>query len=590
MGVQVFLILIAVAILFFVTIRLYHLDSESRLYRSVMLLCVSAIILGYCEHEFLRITNIEETWLLEKIYYIFLFNIAMSPVLAWYFARLEDSEHYGKYHNFFLIFNFSFVALLFVLQVFTPWKFLELVPADPAGYGFNYLSGFSYWLWMIWIVLVNIQAFVFYLYAFLSSKPGRDRFWKRIILFVVIFMIVNIYTINVILPLMGVTVSLFSVPFISMVGLFFGWTFSDFKLFEISKDNAIQHIVDSMSNLMVLTDKELTVKEVNNVVEEMSLSRQEVLVGQSADKVLGVSPSELQKMVEEIEGTDAKRIFKEVEAHFDGRKVYLLLTLTPIENKSNKKTGYVFIGNDMTDYKATQAQLIKSNEELKTSNKELEQFAFVSSHDLQEPLRMVGNFVQLLEEEYGDKIDDDGKTYIKYAVDGVSRMSQLIHDLLDFSRIGKKLIERKDIDFLKLLKEMRVDLHPAFRDKGADLEYGDIPRKINGDQGLLRIVFQNLISNGIKFNKSDMPKVKLSGKETDEGWLFSVEDNGIGIQQAENKEKVFEIFKRLNRKEEFKGTGIGLAICQKAVAMHGGKIWFESTPGEGTTFFFTIAK
>lgn len=234
-------------------------------------------------------------------------------------------------------------------------------------------------------------------------------------------------------------------------------------------------------------------------------------------------------------------------------------------------------------------RLSTSNAQLRQSNKELEQFAYVASHDLQEPLRMVGNFVQLLELEYSGQLDQEGKAYIKYAVDGVKRMEVLIHDLLDYSRMRRKNPEISETSIFSLIQRKLWDLQPLMEEKGVICEVEELPQRIKCASQQIGIVFQNLLQNAIKFNQSQPPVIKVGSYEEEDHFIFWVKDNGIGIDQADLIQ-IFEIFKRLHRKEEYPGTGIGLAICERIVRNHGGKIWAESAPGEGSTFYFSILK
>jgi PAS domain S-box-containing protein len=233
--------------------------------------------------------------------------------------------------------------------------------------------------------------------------------------------------------------------------------------------------------------------------------------------------------------------------------------------------------------------LIKTNEELMRSNQDLEQFAYAASHDLQEPLRMVGNFVQLLDRRYAEKLDENGKTYINFAVEGVTRMSTLITSLLQYSRAGRKESEVKVVDIRKVIEYKLLDLEQMVEDKNASVIIHEMPKEITCEPVQIGLVFYNLIVNGLKFNKKNQPTLNIQAKELEDHWCFSVVDNGIGIEEM-YKEKIFEIFKRLNRRDEYHGTGVGLALCKKIVYRHKGKIWFDSTLDKGTTFHFTIAK
>jgi len=232
--------------------------------------------------------------------------------------------------------------------------------------------------------------------------------------------------------------------------------------------------------------------------------------------------------------------------------------------------------------------LKQSNEELLRSNQDLEQFAYIASHDLQEPLRMVGNFVQLLERQYEDKMDQEGKQYIHYIVDGVTRMSKLIQNLLKYSRVGRKEAALRPTQLDKIVAAKLFGLQQKIKETEAEVIVKDIPKNIFCEPDQIGMVFYNLITNAIKFN-THSPKIEIGFQDKVEDYLFYVKDNGIGIEQVYDN-KVFEIFKRLHRREDYEGTGIGLALCKKIIARHGGRIWFESEPNKGTIFYFTISK
>lgn len=223
--------------------------------------------------------------------------------------------------------------------------------------------------------------------------------------------------------------------------------------------------------------------------------------------------------------------------------------------------------------------------ELKRSNEDLEQFAYVASHDLQEPLRTVTSYVQLLARRYKDKLDPDANDFINFAVDGSARMRTLIQSLLEYSRVNSKR-PFEDINMNNLLNTLLMNLGESIKENNAIIKSDPLP-DIFGDPILINQLFQNLLTNAIKFKRDGNPEIKISGKKINNEYLFSVKDNGIGIPK-EYANKIFIIFQRLHEAEKFPGTGIGLAICKKIVERHGGKIWFESEPGQGTTFFFTI--
>ena len=255
------------------------------------------------------------------------------------------------------------------------------------------------------------------------------------------------------------------------------------------------------------------------------------------------------------------------------------------KGKPVKMTGVCF---DITEMKKDAEQvLFKLNEELMRSNKELEQFAYIASHDLQEPLRMVSSFTQLLAKRYKDKLDEDAREFIQFAVDGASRMQTLINDLLAFSRIQTKGKEFTDVDMHEVLGQAVYNLSINIQAKNALLTNGELSL-VYADEGQMIQVLQNLIGNALKFSMN-APLIHISSKEENDYFIFSVKDNGIGIEK-QYFERIFQIFQRLLPKDEYEGTGIGLAICKRIIERHGGKIWVESEINKGTTFYFTIKK
>ena len=232
------------------------------------------------------------------------------------------------------------------------------------------------------------------------------------------------------------------------------------------------------------------------------------------------------------------------------------------------------------------AELAERAKDLARSNSELQQFAYVASHDLQEPLRMVASFTQLLAKRYAEQLDNDARDFINYAVDGATRMQTLISDLLSYSRVGtqgKPLIPTESEAVLtKVLESIKY----AIEESGAVISHDPLPR-VMADPLQLGQLFQNLLTNAIKFRGENPPRVRISAERRGENWKISVRDNGIGIAQ-EHADRIFVIFQRLHTKTEYPGTGIGLAICKKIVERHGGRISIEPSPGGGTTFCFTI--
>ncbi|MGA3168263.1 MAG: ATP-binding protein [Terriglobia bacterium] len=247
---------------------------------------------------------------------------------------------------------------------------------------------------------------------------------------------------------------------------------------------------------------------------------------------------------------------------------------------------YRVVLSDITERQRAEEALRQKAEELARSNAELEQFAYVASHDLQEPLRTAGSFAQLLQKRYQGKLDQTGDEFIGYIVDSTQHMQRLIHDLLTFARVGTRGKVFEPADCAAVLAQAVAHLQIAIEEGGAVVTHDPLP-VLNADPGQLGQLLQNLIGNSIKFHAAARPRIHVSAQRTEEGWVLSVQDNGIGID-PQFADRIFEVFQRLHTRAEYPGTGIGLAICKKIVQRHGGRIWVESAPGKGATFCFTI--
>ncbi|MFC4871926.1 PAS domain-containing sensor histidine kinase [Negadavirga shengliensis] len=305
-----------------------------------------------------------------------------------------------------------------------------------------------------------------------------------------------------------------------------------------------------------------------------------------------IHPDDLEYVMSEIE--KSQKTLSDVE--LDHRILLRDGTVKHISSKSKYEfdekgnpIGIYGVAYDVTVRKQAEEQLKQKAKELELSNAELEQFAYAASHDLQEPLRMVTSFLTQLENKYGDGLDDRGKRYIHFAVDGAKRMRQIILDILEYSRVGKTVGEPVALDINELVEEVKMLLTTQISGKKAHIQYPKLPI-INSYKTPLFQVFQNLIGNALKYSAEGIePQIKIDFKELKNHWQFSVTDNGIGIHE-EYFDKIFNIFQRLHTQEVYSGTGIGLATTKKIIERLKGQIWVESIEGEGSTFYFTVGK
>ena len=270
----------------------------------------------------------------------------------------------------------------------------------------------------------------------------------------------------------------------------------------------------------------------------------------------------------------------------DGSTLWATTTVSVIRDAEGHPTAIMGVLHDITERKQSQAALQRQAEELVRSNNELETFAYVASHDLQEPLRMVSSYVQLLAKRYKGKLDADADDFINYAVDGASRMQALINDLLAYSRVNTRAKPLELTDSQAAVNQAIANLQRSIEENAAAITTDPLPM-VMADATQLEQVFQNLVGNAMKFHGDEPPRVHISAEKRPDEWLFSVRDNGIGID-PQYHDRIFVMFQRLHGREEYPGTGMGLAICKKIVERHGKRIWVESEPGHGATFYFTM--
>jgi len=313
-----------------------------------------------------------------------------------------------------------------------------------------------------------------------------------------------------------------------------------------------------------------------------------------------VHPQDIKSMVEKRNDTlyHTNELYWEDEYRFrrsDGTYAYVFDKGYIIRNTEGKPERMIGATQDVSQRKESEAlslelnnRLKKRAEELINSNIELERFAYVASHDLQEPLRMITSFLQLFRKRYEGKIDETADQYIHFAVDGAERMKTLIMDLLEYSRVGSNVELFQEIDLDTLLNELKAVFYKTCEEKGATIHFNVMP-VVRANRTQLFQLFQNLVSNALKYHGNEAPEILITCEEKEEEYVFSVKDNGIGIDPSFH-EKIFVIFHRLHSRSEYGGTGIGLAICKKIAERHGGKIWVESELGKGSNFFFSILK
>ena len=396
------------------------------------------------------------------------------------------------------------------------------------------------------------------------------------------------------------------------------------RMFEVLRKERdfTSAVLDTAGALVVVLDLEGRIIRFNRACEETT--------GRSFEEVAGKPLWDLFLVPEEVE--QVKAVFRQLCAgdfpnkheNFwvtkDGRRRLIAWSNTAIVSDRGSVEYIIATGLDITEQRQAEQSLKKAGNELelrvaertaelaqanaaleeliaergrveealRASNRDLAQFAYNASHDLQEPLRMLSSFLQALEQQYLEKLDENARTFIRLSLDSAQRMQRLINDLLSYARVGSREGHFEALDASAVVEQVIADLQAMIESNRAEVTHDQLPT-ITADLTLITQLFQNLVGNGIKFHGDAPPRVHVSATASGDEWVFSVRDNGIGID-PKHADRVFAIFERIDPSDRSPGTGIGLAICKRVVERHGGRIWFESQPGHGATFYFTIPR
>ncbi len=385
---------------------------------------------------------------------------------------------------------------------------------------------------------------------------------------------------------------------------FLAWNFA-------RQPSLLQQKIQEQSKEILLANErfEFAVKATSDVIWDWNILTEEVYRSEQFSAMLGydqseftgnnqfwkniIHPDDFSRVFENIKGTlesDAQYWEQEFRVRkANGSYAYIIDKGYIVRDSDGKPIRMIGATQDISTRKLAELELLEANQGLRNANEELKVFASLASHDMREPLRMISSFMSLLQKKYSTALDDKAQQYISFAIDGAKRLTFLINDLLEYSKVGFDPKNMEPIQVNAIIEEVLALKSDLIRESGAQVLVEPLP-EIKAIKTPIQILFQNLIGNALKYRKPDsVPVIKISGRELPDFWEFSIHDNGIGIE-PDYLEEIFGIFKRLHPKEKYPGTGMGLATCKKVVTQHGGKIWAESIPGYGSNFLFTIKK
>ncbi|WP_081580343.1 PAS domain S-box protein [Methanobacterium formicicum] len=368
------------------------------------------------------------------------------------------------------------------------------------------------------------------------------------------------------------------------------------KELELANDYN-RNLIETSLDPLVTIGPDGRITDVNKATEKVTGYLRGELVGTDFADYF-TEPEKAEKGYQQVFQYGLVRDYPLEIRHKDGTLTPVLYNASIYRDGSGEVVGVFAAARDITERKKAEKELREywenleeevklRTEELAKSNAELEQFAYVASHDLREPLRMITSFLQLLDRRYSGQLDGDAHEFINFAVDGAKRLDKMIIDLLEYSRIANKEMMFSEVDFEKVMEQVNLNLNIIIYENNAEVTYDYLPKRVMADESQMIVLFQNLVGNAIKYRSNEEPKIHISAQKEKKFFIFKVKDNGIGME-SKYLERIFTIFQRLHTHNEYEGSGIGLSIAQRIVHQHGGEIWVESQQGKGSTFFFTI--
>lgn len=513
-----------------------------------LIIFLSVISLWYSRKQFLKnkITRIELT-------FPWIYSFLTLYLLILYFNTFDKSFSFKRINGLWAyhIENEHFYKI--ALGLWLAFSLGILMLHIYSAYKKAIINEKKYWLKWLLLSLTIVPGMMFYLF-FLSNKFGYSYF-------------------------------LYS-PFLIVCSYAWVFVYSNFKLFEASPINALSNILDNIPNIVMTIDLNYRIKYINRLGNLELKKENKRIIGKSLQLLLRMlGYNSYKEMLHQINKLKKGKSFvTELNIY---QKFYYEVCISPIYTKNNKKSGYVLIAHNITEIKEQKAKLIQVNNELTISNKDLEQFAYIASHDLKTPLRNIVNFSQLLQMSLQKKKYDKMPEYLDFIIRYGKNMNQIISDVLEMSLVQKKSLSITKVDIGKVIESVKVSLDIKIEQRNVIIKYQNVP-SIFGNESQLKQVFQNLIENGIKYNDSKVPEINISYCSLIEHkHKFIISDNGIGFDQK-YADDVFKMFRRLHSTNKYNGSGIGLSLCKKIIQAHGGSISVSSEKGTGTSVSFVI--
>jgi signal transduction histidine kinase len=540
--------------------------------------------LAFWEYEMLQITRLEDLLKIVKAQTLLTLTI---NVLAIWTAQIFAQSHKRRSGL-----SFINIALITLVLVYLYLIFAFVFLGFEVDYNYVLENGiwkystrndsFTAVLFHLWFIFSAFFLSYCYYIAYHYTRGSYEKKWK-LALFITYTILPLILVLGfIVLPAESDQADYILSPYIAIIVVSMVYSYTNFKLFEVNPLAAMDQIMDSTSNLVILVNSEFKITYVNRTsLDALTLANIENPLNRDLPNLM--EKLGMEHVDEIISRMKLLKGNEQYEQEIKFLNQYYLAVATNVYNQNKTRTGYLILGFDLTRIKQSELDLQKYAKRLEESNKELERFAYIASHDLKSPMRNIVSFVGLLERKIDPKQNSDIKEYTQFISTNARYMYRLIQDILEYSKLRKYATDDFEmVDLNEVLNQILI----LYQDQDTVIRVSTLP-SIRSNPSIMTQLFQNLIDNGLKYNTQKIPEVSVTVREIEYGFEFCIADNGIGIEAC-YLSQIFEMFKRLHNQTQYEGTGIGLAICKKIVELHQGEIWVKSEPGLGTQFFFTL--
>jgi signal transduction histidine kinase len=576
-------LILTLLVLLPVVVRIYLVNPNSPLHISVAIAGSVLVLIGILEYEIANTTSVETVRNYALLHSSLSILIIFASMAATYYFAAPYSKIWKK--TGLIIGGILFIPVIFIIyNLYFNDVLLDTNHELINGrweYDINQ-KGITTKIFQIWIFVTMVYLAFSHFVAYHFAKEKTEKILK-LILFITFTTIPFFIAFENVLSINADNKGTYNLtPYVAVILIIVSWIYTNFKLFEINPVAAIDNILESMSNTIIITDLDFKTKYANDMLISFGIYKKDFLNKSLIDFAKQVGNIPL-KMFDELKKLKKnEKIVRTFTFNIKDKEYHLLTTISPAYNQQNLKIGYVFVFVNITETIQNQNQLKDYALQLEQSNKELERFAYIASHDMKAPLRNIISFLSLIERKLKNHEDSDIHEFINFASSNARYMHTLVQDILEFSKISKVDEQLESVDLNELLLDLKNEFSTYILERNAVINIANLPI-IHANKTQIYQLFQNLIENGIKYNESPIPTVNITVAKENKRLKIAFEDNGIGISE-EFHEQIFEMFKRLHNNSIYQGTGIGLAICKKIMEIHQGDIHVLSNENKGSTF------